>query len=694
MKPVISSFIVALLILAGILLLVYGGASDDDSKYEICLEKAEQKTPGSSSLTSLHLPDLPQLQTGPAARVVGRYIVSKTDPYKGEAPLKVHIWDESLANKEVEPVGWKWDLGDGEVSEERDLYHTYEEPGEYTIIPSVLWSDGQLQEGKKIVIPVYEPKVSSTASLTAGPSKTEKTSLVPVSDESHQVAINVFPSEGFAPLEVDFSDDSERVTSLAVTNRLWEFGDGTTSSDASGIHRYVLPGDYTITLTVAFEDFVVRTGTTSLSVRAKEQVQQSVLPTPRKPVATPAMPKPTPSSGQQTPVIPELTPPTPQQTTSEHQEPEKEPSSGFCSARPRQGPVPLEVLFEIAPPQREAIPVRFDGKIDGVSVSDDDRFTRIFTTPGRYLWTGTVSYSDGTIETDTGTILAEEPLDVENYIGWLVPDSNRGVFPLTVEFTDLSYQTSDKEPETTTIDFDDGDSPASGERKISHTYDYPGIYYPRHTVIFDDGVALEGYLYVLVDSTPLYYPQIYADTLSGPAPLKVTFEDISYATGGPFVTDQHWEFDDGTIEYKKKITHTFSEPGVYEVFLFVTYSDDHEEYTSVPVTVFEREPEEIYTIHYCMELAGPTVGHAPLTVYLQDRSYTNNASVVSVTSTWDAGDGTPTHTGDLVRHEYTKDGIYDITHTVTFSDGYETNGEIIRIYVLKSGAREESFVSR
>ncbi len=685
-----------LLVLAAILLLVYGGVSDDESEYQFCWVKTGYQGPDYSSLTGSHLPGLPQLQTGPATRIVGRYIVSKTDPYKGEAPLKVHIWDESLANKEVEPVGWKWDLGDGDVSEERDLYHTYEEPGEYTIIPSVLWSDGQLQEGKKIVIPVYEPKVSSTAALNAYLSRTEKPSLVPISDATHQVAVNIFPSEGFAPLEIDFSDDSAQVNNRAVTNRLWEFGDGTTSSDASGIHRYVLPGDYIITLTVAFDDFVVRTGTTSLSVRAKEteQVQQSVVPTPQTPVATPTMPKPTPFTEQQTPITPEQTPLTPQQTSPEYQEPKKEPSPEFCSAQPRQGPVPLEVLFEIKPPKHEAIPARFNWEIDGADASDDDRCTHIFTTPGQHTWAGTVSYSDGAIETDTGTILAEEPLDVQNYIGWLMPDTNRGVFPLTVAFTDLSYHASDREPKTTTIDFGDGDSPVSEERKISHTYDYSGIYYPRHTVIFDDGVALEGYLYVLVDSTPWYYPQIYTDTLSGPAPLKVTFEDISYATGKPYVTDSHWEFDDGTIEYGKKITHTFSEPREHEVFLFVTYSDGHTEYTSVPVTVFETEPEEIYTIHYCMELAGPTVGHAPLTVHLQDRSYTNNASVVPVTSTWDAGDGTPPQTGDGVAHEYTEDGIHDITHTVTFSDGYETSGEIIRIYVLKSGARKQSFVSR
>jgi hypothetical protein len=54
------------------------------------------------------------------------------------------------------------------------------------------------------------------------------------------------PTEGPPPLEVDFTN-----TSLGdYTEISWEFGDGTTSTITDPLHTYLLPGAYTVTLTV------------------------------------------------------------------------------------------------------------------------------------------------------------------------------------------------------------------------------------------------------------------------------------------------------------------------------------------------------------------------------------------------------------------------------------------------------------
>lgn len=55
------------------------------------------------------------------------------------------------------------------------------------------------------------------------------------------------PREGNAPLTVTFHDMSRG----SPTSRLWDFGDGSTSTEANPVHTYTGAGKYTVTLTVA-----------------------------------------------------------------------------------------------------------------------------------------------------------------------------------------------------------------------------------------------------------------------------------------------------------------------------------------------------------------------------------------------------------------------------------------------------------
>jgi len=54
------------------------------------------------------------------------------------------------------------------------------------------------------------------------------------------------PTNGVAPLTVNFTDTSAGM----VTNSLWDFGDGGTSTDSNPTHTYNAPGSYTVSLTV------------------------------------------------------------------------------------------------------------------------------------------------------------------------------------------------------------------------------------------------------------------------------------------------------------------------------------------------------------------------------------------------------------------------------------------------------------
>jgi hypothetical protein len=54
---------------------------------------------------------------------------------------------------------------------------------------------------------------------------------------------------GTVPLEVTFSDTSSPGTA-PITTYLWDFGDGTTSTDTDPTHVYLVAGDYDVQLTV------------------------------------------------------------------------------------------------------------------------------------------------------------------------------------------------------------------------------------------------------------------------------------------------------------------------------------------------------------------------------------------------------------------------------------------------------------
>jgi hypothetical protein len=54
---------------------------------------------------------------------------------------------------------------------------------------------------------------------------------------------------------------------------------------------------------------------------------------------------------------------------------------------------------------------------------------------------------------------------------------------------------------------------------------------------------------------------------AGPPPLTLNFKADAAGAEGPFLF--HWAFDDGTTSTEQNPTHTFSQPGIYNVILNV-----------------------------------------------------------------------------------------------------------------------------
>ncbi|NLN93781.1 MAG: PKD domain-containing protein [Candidatus Hydrogenedens sp.] len=149
-------------------------------------------------------------------------------PAGGDAPLRITMFNRSTPGFFSLP-GYEWDFGDGSpLCYEESPSHYYEEAGRYTItltLKSFFYKD----VAKKILI-LRDPAEGEIVS----------------------VDFDLSPREGTAPLLVSFTDQS-MVVGASVTGRLWEFGDGATSSAANPTHRYTQEGCYDVRLTLHTE---------------------------------------------------------------------------------------------------------------------------------------------------------------------------------------------------------------------------------------------------------------------------------------------------------------------------------------------------------------------------------------------------------------------------------------------------------
>ncbi len=89
-----------------------------------------------------------------------------------------------------------------------------------------------------------------TVSNADGTDKMVKTDYITVEARTPPVADFIgSPTSGKEPLDVAFSDASTN----SPTSWLWEFGDGSTSTDQNPVHTYSA-GTYTVNLTVSNAD--------------------------------------------------------------------------------------------------------------------------------------------------------------------------------------------------------------------------------------------------------------------------------------------------------------------------------------------------------------------------------------------------------------------------------------------------------
>jgi PKD repeat protein len=149
------------------------------------------------------------------------------DLQSGNSPLAVQFTDLSgyynMADATSSITQWRWEFGDGTISTQQNPAHTYSSPGIYT--------------------------VSLTATDSTGATDTEtKTGFVVVGQTAPVRAQFTSASRmGSDRTVVKFTDQSTG----NIDSWLWDFGDGTTSTEQDPTHVYSVPGAYAVSLTVS-----------------------------------------------------------------------------------------------------------------------------------------------------------------------------------------------------------------------------------------------------------------------------------------------------------------------------------------------------------------------------------------------------------------------------------------------------------
>jgi len=113
------------------------------------------------------------------------------------------------------PTAWRWDFGDGSTSSSRNPSHVFTAAGSFSVVLTITSASGSLT-------------ATQTVPVTAGP--IAKFTFSPATPAIGQV--------------VQFSD----VSSGNPTSWLWDFNDGSTSSDPNPSHVFASPGHYSVSL--------------------------------------------------------------------------------------------------------------------------------------------------------------------------------------------------------------------------------------------------------------------------------------------------------------------------------------------------------------------------------------------------------------------------------------------------------------
>jgi serine protease len=434
------------------------------------------------------------------------------------------------------------------------------------------------------------------------------------------------PTTGMAPQLVSFVPTASDPDGTIV-QYFWDFGDGVTIKGRAANHTYHEPGTYIATLTVTDND------------GAETAVSAEIV----------------------------ITGPPPNQA----------PTASF-TASPETGEAPLTVSFNASGSSDS------DGTIstyswdfgDGMTSSGVTR-SHSYSTAGTYLVKLVVTDNDGaTAEASTEIIVLPSTNQIPVAAFNFSPPS--GGAPLNVNFN--ATDSSDPDGNISNYNWDFGDGQTGSGSTTSHIFTEPGTYSVTLSVTDDDGASNSTAKEIIVTDIPNQPPTAALGVTPsiGEAPLKITCIGAASSDPDGSIVIYSWDFGDGITATGPRVTHTFTEPGLYTVVLTVTDDDGATDTKDLGVLVNERindAPTASFT-------ATPQTGEAPLDVVL-DGSASNDPDGTITQYAWVFGDGQADNSNTRrPSHTYTTPGNYQVRLTVTDNDG-ATGTKTVTVNVLE-----------
>ncbi|HEV7331677.1 MAG TPA: PKD domain-containing protein [Flavisolibacter sp.] len=548
-------------------------------------------------------------------------------PEAGCSPLVVKFTDQSSGS----PLSWFWDFGNGATSTLRNPSTTYFAPGQYSVTLTVTYADGAKTVTRANYITVYE---------------------------NPKAAFKVSDSAGCYPFPVQFTDESTASPGTTNTAWVWDFGDGTQSTQQNPLNTYNYDGNYTVSMKVVSDKgcwsvaikhtFIKVAGGLNADFTYVQPVScQAPFPvTFKNTSAGPGILSYTWDFGDGT-TSTEENPSHTYQNTGTYTVTLVTKSSEGCVDTIRK-----ENLLNL---QNTATSFTVPGK---ACQNDSIQFSNTSSsTPTQSVWDfgdGTTSTEENPIKvyTTTGTFTvklvqiygvcadsASQTIEVfaRPAAGFTVDKQTHCQVPFTVNFQNTS---------TGAVSYlwDFGDSTTSTETNPSHTYSGFGDYEVTLTVTNANGCTD---VIRIPKAVSIAKPEISitAGPERGCLPLTVQFNP-TITSNDPIVAYQ-WNFGNGATSTDRQPTYTYTEQGNFTVSLTITTAKGCTETRVMPDMISAgNKPQAGFTA-------------APPTVCASQTVAFTNTTTEGTKWFWDFGDGGSSTAANPV-YQYSDTGTFSV----------------------------------
>lgn len=485
-------------------------------------------------------------------------------PLAGCSPLIVNFQNLSTGN----PTSWSWDFGNGNTSTLQNPVATYFTPGTYTVKLTATNVNGSNTLTRSQYISVYE---SPTADFSA-----DKTS-------------------GCFPLSVQFTDASTPGTGNNNISWLWDFGNGSTSTQQNPLATYTAAGLYNVTLKVTNDKGCTKTKSFTNYISVTTGVKAIFTNSQPSAVSAPATVSFTNSStglgvlsyvwdfgdgstsAMANPVHTYLSNGSFTATLVVN-------STAGCSDTAHSGPIVVGgITTSFSAPNTvclnktvsfsntsSPVPVSsFWSFGDGTTANNIDAMHN-YATSGIYTVWLYNTYS-GYVDSVSKTIIVIPGL-ISNFTA---PVTGKCDPPLTVNFQDIT-------PGAQSWLWIFGDSTTSTLQNPVHTYTTYGSF--TDTLITSNSFGCSDTL-IKPNYINIQKPVISIPSLPIKGCLPLTIAPIPNIATSELITSYQWDFGDGTTSVLPNPTHTYITQGIYNVTLIIATASGCTDTLTIPAAV-------------------------------------------------------------------------------------------------------------